>query len=147
MVQNRKAQFNYEVKDTLEAGIVLTGAEVKAIRDNRANLQDAFVKVVGDELLLLNADIAKYKYSNDPKYDAKRTRKLLVHKSEMYQLASKSKQWGGTLIPLKIYFVRGRAKLLIGVARGRKERDKRNLQKERDLSREFHREIRRYMVK
>lgn len=147
MVQNRKAQFNYEVKDTLEAGIVLTGAEVKAIRDNRANLQDAFVKVVGDELLLLNADIAKYKYSNDPKYDAKRTRKLLVHKSEMYQLASKSKQWGGTLIPLKIYFVRGRAKLLIGVARGRKERDKRNLQKERDLSREFHREVRRYMVK
>jgi len=147
MVQNRKAQFNYEVKDTLEAGIVLTGAEVKAIRDNRANLQDAFVKVVGDELLLLNADIAKYKYSNDPKYDAKRTRKLLVHKSEMYQLASKSKQWGGTLIPLKIYFTRGRAKLLVGVARGRKERDKRNLQKERDLSREFHREVRRYMVK
>ncbi|MBI2356716.1 SsrA-binding protein SmpB [Candidatus Dojkabacteria bacterium] len=147
MVDNRKAKFNYDIKDTLEAGIVLTGAEVKSIRDNRVDLKDSFVKVIGSELWLVNADIAKFKFSNDPKYDAKRTRKLLVHTKELYQLNSKSKQWGGTLVPLKMYFSHGKAKVLVGIGRGKKDREKRNTEKERQLDRELHRDRLKYMVK
>lgn len=147
MIQNKKAKFNYEVKDTLEVGVVLSGAEVKAVRDNRVNIADAFVKIIGSELWLVNAEISKYKFSNIKDYDPKKTRKLLAHKSEIVQLGSKSKQWSGTLIPLKLYFNRGRVKLLVGVARGKKDRDKKNDEKERTLNRELHREQRKYMVK
>ncbi|KKR06442.1 MAG: SsrA-binding protein [candidate division WS6 bacterium GW2011_GWF2_39_15] len=147
MLENRKAKFNYDIKETVEAGIILTGAEVKSIRDGRVDLKDSFVKVIGEELFLINADIARFKYANDPKYDSKKTRKLLVHRKELIQLASKSKQWGGTLVPLKMYFKHGRAKVLVGVGRGKKTYEKKNVQKERDLDRELHRDKLKYMVK
>lgn len=146
MVENKKAHRSYEVKDTLEAGIALTGAEVKSIRDNRVNISNAFVKVMGGELWLINAEITKYKYSSLERYDSTRSRKLLVKRNELNSLQSKSKQGGLTLIPLKLYFVRGRAKVLIALARGRKAYEKKALEKERSLEREFHREKRKYMV-
>ncbi|MCK9368895.1 SsrA-binding protein SmpB [Candidatus Dojkabacteria bacterium] len=146
MIENKKARLNYEVKETLEAGLVLTGAEVKAIRDNRINISESFVKVLGGEMYLINADIAKYKFSSDDRYDSTRSRKLLVHKKEMEMLNSKSKQGGLTLVPLKIFFEHGRAKVLIGLARGRKRFEKKNKLKERDLERELHLEKRKYMV-
>lgn len=147
MIGNKKAQFNYDIKDTLEAGIVLTGGEVKSIRDNRVDLKNSFVKVINSELWLVNADIARYKFDSDPTYNPTRSRKLLVHRVELEQLNSKSKQWGGTLVPLKMYFKRGRVKLLVGIGRGRKVREKKLLEKERDLDRDLNREKLKYMVK
>lgn len=146
MIENKKAFRNYEVKDTLEVGVVLKGAEVKAIRDNRVNIFDSYVKVLSGQLYLVNADISRYKYSSDDRYDSTRSRKLLIHKKELLNLASKSKQGGLTIIPLKIYFVRGKVKLLIGLAKGRKTYEKKFREKERTLDRELHREKRKYMI-
>src|SRR5690606_16930419 len=133
MAVNRKAQRNYEIKDTVEAGVVLTGAEVKSVKDNRVVLSDAFVKEDGGELWLINADIAKYKYMGDSDYDPTRSRKLLVKKHEKEFLVSKTKQGGLTIVPLKIYSTRGLVKVLIGIGRGRKVREKKMREKERDL--------------
>lgn len=146
MVANKKGLRNYEVKDGIEAGVVLTGAEVKSIRDNRVNLGNAYVKVIGGELWLVNADIAKYQFSSDEKYDPARSRKLLVRKGQLLNLQSKSKQGGLTIIPMKMYFNRGKVKVLIGLGRGRKGYEKKLKEKERDLNREFHREKRESMI-
>ena len=146
MVQNKKALRNYTVSETVEAGIVLSGSEVKSIRDNRLNISNSFVKVIGNELWLINAEITQYSFDRTEKYDSTKTRKLLVHKNEMYELLSRSKQGGLTIIPLKLYFVRGRAKVLIGLAKGRKTYEKKAREKAKDLDREFHREKRRLMV-
>lgn len=146
MIQNKKAFHNYNVKETLEVGISLTGAEVKSIRDNRANISDAFVKVMSGEMYLINADIAKYKHSGEESYDSTRSRKLLLHRKELEMLQSKSKQGGYTLIPLKIYFVRGRVKVLIALARGKKSYQKKATEKERTLDRELLRERRKFVI-
>lgn len=146
MVSNKKGLRNYEIKDSIEAGLVLTGAEVKSVRDNRINISDAFVKVMNNELWLINADISKYKYSNLEKYDSTKSRKLLVHREELNWLNSKSKQGGLTIIPTKVYFKNGRVKVLISLARGRKSYEKKAKEKERILDRELHRENRKYMV-
>ena len=130
MIVNKKAYHNYDVKDTVEAGIVLQGQEVKSIKDGRVQFDDSFVKEVGGNLVLINADISKYKYSSDNNYDSKRTRKLLLHKSEIINLISKCKQGGMVLIPLKMYVVRGKVKVLVGIGRGRKQHEKKNVEKE-----------------
>ncbi len=146
MAVNRKARRNYEVKDTLEAGIVLTGAEVKSVKENRVVLSDAFVKEMGGQLWLINADIARYKYMGDADYDPTRSRKLLVKKREKEMLVSKTKQGGLTIIPLKMYVTRGLVKVEIGIGKGRKVHEKRAVEKERDLERDLHREKRRHMI-
>ncbi len=147
MILNKKAYRNYEIKETLEAGIILTGAEVKSVRDSRVVMGDSYVKVLNGELWLINTDIAKYKYSGDIEYDATRSRKLLVKRSQIEMLQSKTKQGNLTIVPLKMYFTRGKAKVLIGMARGKKIAEKKLLEKERDLERELHREKRKYVVK
>jgi SsrA-binding protein len=146
VILNKKAGFEYEVLDTLEVGIVLEGPEVKSIVKGQMTLADSFVKIVGTELWLINANITRYPFSNDKEYDPFRTRKLLAKRNEITKLASKMKQGNLTLVPLKAYFAHKRVKLEIGLARGRKIYEKKNRDKERDLERETHRESRKIMV-
>jgi len=145
-IVNKKAFFNYEVLERLEAGISLTGAEVKSVRDGRCNLGDAYVKVVGGELWLVNADIPKYKYDGSPDYDSARSKKLLVKKRKLVYLESKVKQGNLTLIPLSIYSKGPNLKVEIGLARGKKKYEKKLQEKKRDLERELHLEKREFMI-
>ncbi|MCA9375012.1 SsrA-binding protein SmpB [Candidatus Dojkabacteria bacterium] len=145
--KNRRAYFDYEILDEFEAGIVLTGAEVKAVKNGQINLRDSFVRISQNTVILWNADISKYIYSSDPNYDPIRSRKLLLKKREIGSLISKSKASRLTIIPLKVYLKRGRVKILIGLAKGRRVHEKKARQKERDLDRELHREKRKYMLK
>lgn len=145
-ISNKKASFNYDVLESFEAGIVLTGAEVKSIKGGRANLTDAFVKVINGGLHLVNAEIPQYKYSNDEFYDSRRTRELLVKKSELVQIDSKMKSKNLTLIPLSLY-TKGRiVKVEVGFARGRKRHEKKEREKKRQLDKEMLYEERKYVV-
>ncbi len=143
---NKKALYNYEVLERFEAGIVLTGSEVKAIRDSRCNLGDAFVKIISNELWLVNVDIPKYKYDGSSDYDSARSRKLLVKKGELTYLESKMKQGNLTLIPLSVYSKGRNIKVEVGLARGKKRYEKKLQEKERDLNRELLLEKRKYMI-
>ena len=145
-IKNKKAFFNYEISDTFEAGIVLTGAEVKSIKSGRINLSDAYVKILGGELWLVNADIPKYKHDGSSDYDAKRSRKLLVKSKELISLDSKLKQKNLTLIPVSVYTTRGKVKVEVGFGKGRKRHEKKAREKERDMDRELLYEKRKYMV-
>jgi SsrA-binding protein len=138
---NRKAYHDYFIEETVEAGIVLQGTEVKSLRAGLAHLTDSFCLVRNNELFLLNANIGPYAYGNIMNHEPLRTRKLLLHKEELRKLAWKISQKGFTLIPLKIYFVRGRAKALIGLARGKKSFDKRDAIKEKEAKREIDRAV------
>lgn len=139
-IVNRKARYDYFIEDEIEAGIVLTGTEIKSIRMGKVNIKDSYAIIRNEEIFLLNAHIASYDKGNIFNHDENRTRKLLMHKREIQKLNHKVILEGYTLIPLKIYFVRGRAKILIGVARGKKNYDKRETIKERDINREVSRE-------
>lgn len=143
---NKKALYNYEILERFEAGIVLTGSEVKAIRDSRCNLGDAFVKIISNELWLVNVDIPKYKYDGSSDYDSARSRKLLVKKGELTYLESKMKQGNLTLIPLSVYSKGRNIKVEVGLARGKKRYEKKLQEKERDLNRELLLEKRKYMI-
>lgn len=143
---NKKALYNYEILEQFEAGIVLTGSEVKAIRDSRCNLGDAFVKIISNELWLVNVDIPKYKYDGSSDYDSARSRKLLVKKGELTYLESKMKQGNLTLIPLSVYSKGRNIKVEVGLARGKKRYEKKLQEKERDLNRELLLEKRKYMI-
>ena len=145
-IKNRKASFNYEILETLEAGIVLTGAEVKSLRNNRGKLSDAFVKKIGGEYWVVNMEIPRYKYDGDPNYDATRSRKLLLKRKEIVRLESKMKQGRLTLIPLNVYLKGNKVKVEIALARGKKKYEKKNAERERDLKRELEREKRKYMI-
>lgn len=137
VADNRRARFDYEVLETLEAGIVLRGTEVKSLRNGKAQITESYVSPEGGELWLINANIPEYVQANRFNHDEKRKRKLLVSKKELAKLARGVERAGNTIVPLKLYFnERGIAKLLIGLAKGRKTHDKRNVQKERDWSRE-----------
>ncbi len=138
---NRKAHHDYFIEDTLEAGIVLQGTEVKSLRLGLANLTDSYAIVKKNEVFLLNANISPYPYGNIANHDPLRTRKLLLHGEEIRKLIGKMTQKGFTLIPLKIYFVRGKAKVLIGLARGKKSFDKRDTIKEKESKREVERVV------
>jgi len=145
-IVNKKALFNYEILERFEAGIVLAGAEVKSIRDNRCNLGDAYVKVLSGELWLVNAEIPKYKYDGSDDYDSAKSRKLLVKRKELEYLLSKMKQGNLTLVPLSVYSKGDRIKVEVGLARGKKKYEKKLKEKERDLDRELLTEKRKYMI-
>lgn len=137
VADNRKARFAYEIVDTLEAGLELTGTEVKSLREGHANIQESYASSEGGEIWLINAHIPEYLAGNRFNHDPRRRRKLLVHKKEMARLAQAVEREGMTMVPLKLYFNdRGRAKLLLATARGKKLHDKRETEKERDWNRQ-----------
>ena len=136
-ILNRKAKFDYEIEDSIEAGIVLTGTEIKSIRLGKVNIKDSYAIIKNDEIYLLNTHISSYDKGNIFNHDEDRTRKLLMHKKEIKKLANKVILEGYTLIPLKIYFVKGNAKVLIGLCKGKKNYDKRETIKNRDIEREM----------
>ncbi|MCK4474008.1 SsrA-binding protein SmpB [Candidatus Parcubacteria bacterium] len=136
LAQNKKAYYDYEILETLEAGIVLIGQEVKAIKTGHIGLKGCFVMFKNQELFLIGANIPPYQPKNAPKdYEPERPRKLLLKKTEIKSLIGKTKQKGLTLIPLKVYTKRGKIKLLFGLARGKKKIDKREKIKKRDFER------------
>jgi SsrA-binding protein len=145
-IKNKKAFFNYEIVDSFEAGIVLTGAEVKSIKSGRINLTNAYVKIVGGELWLVGADIPRYKYDGSEEYDAQRSRKLLVKKKELVEIESRLRQKKLTLIPLSVYTTRGKIKVEVGFGKGRKRYEKKAREKKKDLERELLYEKRKHMV-
>jgi SsrA-binding protein len=138
---NRKAFHDYFIEETVEAGIALQGTEVKSLRLGLANLTDSYAIVKNEEMYLLNANISPYTHGNIANHEPLRTRKLLLHKEEIRKLTWKMTQKGFTLIPLKIYFVRGKAKVLIGLAKGKKTYDKRETIKAKESKREVERVV------
>ncbi|MCO5159795.1 MAG: SsrA-binding protein SmpB [Mesorhizobium sp.] len=137
VAENRKARFSYEVLDTLETGLVLSGTEVKSLRQGQANIQESYASVEGGELWLINSYLPEYLQANRFNHEPRRRRKLLTSKRERARLSQAVEREGMTLVPLKIYFNdKGRAKLLLAVARGKKLHDKRQTEKERDWNRE-----------
>jgi SsrA-binding protein len=135
--ENRKARFAYEILDTVEAGLVLTGTEVKSLRRGQANIQDAYASAEGGEIWLINSYLPEYFEASQFNHEPRRRRKLLLKKREMARLRQSVERDGMTMVPLKIYFNdKGRAKVLIGVARGKKLHDKRETEKQRDWARE-----------
>ena len=143
-ILNKKANFDYEILNTYEVGIVLTGTEIKSIRNGAVNLRDSYVIVKNGELFVLNMHISEYREGNIFNHDETRTRKLLMHKKEIIKLGSKVELNGLTLVPLKLYFKGNKVKLLIGLARGKKNYDKRETIKQRDINREYSKIIKKY---
>ena len=135
--RNKRAYHEYEVFDALECGIVLTGTEVKSLREHAANLEDAYAKIDDRELWLIGSDIPEYTMGNRLNHKPKRPRKLLLHKNEIDKFAGKASQQGFTLIPLRLYFKKGRAKIEIAVARGKKLYDKRESAKKSEAAKEI----------
>ena len=135
--QNRKAFHDYFIEDTLEAGIALSGTEVKSLREGKANLKDSYVLVKGGEVFLLNCHISPYSHGNIMNHDPVRTRKLLLHRQEIEKMSGKAAAKGYTLIPLKIYFKASFAKVEIGLAKGKRLFEKRDTIKEREARREI----------
>jgi SsrA-binding protein len=138
---NRKAYHDYFIEDSFEAGLVLQGTEVKSLRMGLANLTDSYAIVKNNEVFLFNANISPYPYGNIMNHEPLRTRKLLLHRDEIRKLVGKMTQKGFTLIPLKIYFTRGKAKVQIGLAKGKKAFDKRETIKEKESKREVERTV------
>ena len=137
VAENRKARFSYEVLDALEAGLVLTGTEVKSLRQGQANIQESYASVERGELWLINAHIPEYFAGNRFNHEPRRRRKLLVGRKELARLAQAVERDGMTIVPLKLYFnERGIAKLLLATAKGKKLHDKRETMKRRDWARE-----------
>lgn len=132
-IENRKARYDYFIEDTYECGIVLKGSEIKSIRDGKVNLKDSFAIVKNNELFVLNLHISKYENGGVFNHDETRTRKLLAHKKEIYKMRDKVNLGGYTLIPTKLYIKNGKAKLLIAIAKGKKNYDKKEAIKERDI--------------
>jgi len=139
-INNRKAKYDFEISDTYEVGIVLTGTEIKSIREGKANLKDSYAIVRNKELYLLNMHISHYKEGNIFNHEETRTRKLLMHKKEILKLKDSIEREGNTLVPIKLYFKRNNAKILLGLAKGKKNYDKRETIKKRDCEREIRKE-------
>lgn len=145
VAENRRARFDYEILDTLEAGLVLTGTEVKSLRTGKAQIAEAYVSPEDGELWLINSHVPEYGKANRFNHDERRRRKLLVSGKELARLAQAVERAGNTIVPLKLYFnEQGRAKLLIGLAKGRKSHDKRDVQRDRDWNREKARLLKSY---
>ena len=142
---NRKALHNYSILEAMEAGIVLTGSEIKSIRGGRVSLGEAYVRLEGGELWLVNAHIARYEAASHESHEPTRRRKLLVHRREMATLAAKTSEKGFTLVPLKLYLKGRIAKLEIGIARGKRLYDKREAIMRRESQRELGRIIKNRM--
>ena len=135
--RNKRALHEYHISDTLECGIVLTGTEVKSLREAQASLEDAYGKIEGGEVWLLGSDIPEYSMGNRLNHKPKRPRKLLLHRREIAKFAAKATQRGFTLVPLRLYFKQGRAKVELAVAQGKKTHDKRQDQKKAEAQREI----------
>ena len=140
---NRKASFNYFFEDLIEAGIVLKGSEIKSIRDGTVNIADSYAIEKGGEIVLINSHIAKYKQASYSNHQPNDDRKLLLNKREINKLIGKMQRDGFTIIPTKMYFKKGKAKIELAVAKGKKQYDKRATKKNRDWNREKSRYIRR----
>jgi SsrA-binding protein len=137
VADNRKARFSYSIESAMEAGIMLTGSEVKSLRLGRATIAESYAQAKDGEIFLINANIPEYAAANRFGHEPKRVRKLLIHKSEARKLAAAVQREGLTLIPLKLYFTpRGIAKLELGMAKGKKLHDKRETEKRRDWARD-----------
>ena len=144
MAQNKKARHDYSISETYEAGIVLTGTEIKSIRARRINLKDGFVQIRNDEAYMMNVHISEYAEANQFNHDPLRNRKLLLHKKQIRKLAQITQDKGVTIVPLKVYLKNGFAKVLIGVATGKHEYDKRETIKRRDQKRQIERVMKHY---
>ena len=143
-ILNRKVNFDYEIIDTYEAGIALTGTEIKSIRLGKANLKDSYAIIKNGEIYLLNMHISSYEQGNRFNHEETRTRKLLMHKNEILKLNSKLELEGFTLVPIKLYFKNNRAKILIGLAKGKKNYDKRESIKKKDIERQIAKDLKNY---
>ncbi|MBC9118946.1 SsrA-binding protein SmpB [Fructobacillus fructosus] len=143
LATNRKARFNYAIEETFEAGIVLTGTEIKSVRAGQITIGDGFVTIHDGQAYLTNVHIANYEQGNQFNVDPLRSRILLLHKRQIQQLAVLVKEAGVTIVPLKVYMKKGFAKVLIGVGRGKKQYDKRQSIKKRDMERELNRQFKR----
>ncbi|WP_044010214.1 SsrA-binding protein SmpB [Paucilactobacillus wasatchensis] len=144
MAQNKKARHDYSIESTYEAGIVLTGTEIKSIRDKRVNLRDGFAQVRNGEVWLMNVHISPYDQGNQFNHDSLRNRKLLLHKKEIKRLSGELGTKGITLVPLKMYIKNGYAKVLLGVGKGKHEYDKRETLKRKEQNRQIERVMKRY---
>lgn len=143
IAQNRKARHDYHVLETLECGIVLVGSEVKSLRNGRLSLEEAYGRVERGEVWLMGCDIQEYSHAHQLNHVPKRRRKLLLHRREIRKFAGQAFEKNLTLVPLKMYFKRGRAKVLLGICRGKKQYDKRESLKKRDMQRDINRAMRR----
>ncbi len=141
--ENRKARFDYHIIETFEAGLVLTGSEVKSLRDKQCQLKDSYVSFVGTEAFLQNAHISVYKSSSYNNHPPERLRKLLMHRNELDKIYGALREKGLTCVPLKIYFKQGRAKIEVALVKGKNSVDKRDSIKKRDISREIRQSVRR----
>ena len=135
--QNKKARYDYFIDEVLEAGLVLLGPEVKSLREGRASLVDSYARVKKGEVFLYNMHITPYPYAHHLRLDPVRTRKLLLNKREIRRLIGKTEEKGYTLIPTKVYFTKGRAKIEIALAKGKRKYDKRQALKEKELKRDM----------
>lgn len=140
-INNRKAKYDYEVSETYEAGIVLKGTEIKSLRNGKANLKDSYGIIKNGEVFLLNMHISQYENGNIFNHEETRTRKLLLHKKEIKKIKTNLEVEGYTLVPLKLYFKSGKAKILLGIAKGKKTYDKREAIKKKDMLRNVQKEL------
>jgi len=147
IASNKTARLNYEIGDTYEAGIVLTGTEVKALRSGKANLKDSYAVVKDDEVFLREMHISHYDHGNRFNHEPLRARKLLLHKREIRKLYGKSREKGLALVPLKLYFVNGKVKVEIGIGKGKKIYDRRQDIKQREERREVERTFKSRLIK
>ncbi len=137
IAENRRARFDYFIEDTVEAGVMLTGTEVKSLREGRANIAESYAAVEGREIVLVNADIPPYGHANRFNHEPRRPRKLLLHRKQIDKLIASVQREGRTLIPMRLYFNdKGRAKLELALAKGKKLHDKREATAERDWARD-----------
>jgi SsrA-binding protein len=139
---NRRARFDYEIDETIEAGLVLRGTEVKSLRDGKASIAEAFATVRGDEAWLVQAHIPEYAFGNRANHDPTRQRKLLVHRREIAAMTKFTQEQGRTLVPMKLYWNNGRAKLLVGLGVGKARHDKRQDLAKKDADRQISRALR-----
>ena len=144
LAQNKKARHDYQILETLEAGLVLTGTEIKSVRERRINLKDGFAQIHNSEAWLMNVHISEYTQGNRFNHDPLRARKLLLHKKEIQKLTGQTSEKGITIVPLKVYLKHGFAKVLLGIAKGKHDYDKRETIKKRDQEREIRRTLKNY---
>ena len=144
LAQNKKARHDYQILETIEAGLVLTGTEIKSVRERRINLKDGFAQIHNGEAWLMNVHISEYMQGNRFNRDPLRARKLLLHKKEIQKLTGQTSEKGITIVPLKVYLKHGFAKVLLGIAKGKHDYDKRETIKKRDQDREIRRTLKNY---
>lgn len=144
IIRNKKARFNYEILETFEAGIVLKGTEVKSLRQKKVSIQEAYARIINGEVYIVGLTISHYLQANRFNHETDRERKLLLHRKEIKRLIGKLKEKGYTLVPLRLYFKNGRAKIEIGLGRGKAKYDKRETIKKRDSARDMARDLKRY---